>query len=336
MYCVFFFQLYYFLFFVRKEKTMAQQEKHYETLIGPISFSSYYSNKYNKQIYLFGDYHVREANCLGVNIADFIFDTVTSTEEVVDVFAEVGIGEGFREDYISDSIIPLEENNVDNVRLHYADNRNSKYNPIGNLAYILENIFYYKYTDCNTLTNDMERSKKLEQEILTMLGDNKQIIDYLVEGSKVRKQIGNIRDEDVRNLILNIVDETYNYDIVTNSVIVLEIFESISTIYRSSSNVNEFYHRIQPLENEFFTVSKLLQEFQINIMDAYLLARVFRNFEKKDDEYSNSPNRIIIYVGEDHAENYDTFLNLLGFETIFRKFDESQCLNISDVPQPLF
>jgi hypothetical protein len=71
-----------------------------------------------------------------------------------------------------------------------------------------------------------------------------------------------------------------------------------------------------------------LLDFLTYIVDFYILGRMFRSF------VSNTNNNIIIYVGDDHADNIRTTLNELGF-TIIKHVSSDiegsnfQCLDLS-------
>ena len=70
------------------------------------------------------------------------------------------------------------------------------------------------------------------------------------------------------------------------------------------------------------------------IMDAYLLARVFRKFKKSTDKPEELSN-IIIYAGDFHAEAYDEFMeSILGLKPKIKTRTEittieSSCLDVS-------
>ena len=77
-------------------------------------------------------------------------------------------------------------------------------------------------------------------------------------------------------------------------------------------------------------------------MDYYLMARCFRKFERKKDEYYLPPANIIIFAGDAHISNYIEILGKLGFTINFQKKRTNvndpnyQCLNISEMKQPMF
>ena len=99
----------------------------------------------------------------------------------------------------------------------------------------------------------------------------------------------------------------------------------------------------------------------ILIMDIYLLARLFRTFNVDSKDKRKHPSNVqnaIIFAGGIHATNYEIFLQQVGFEEVysvgnfrsdfndvarymngdppFRSDKEHQCLDISNMPNPLF
>ena len=93
------------------------------------------------------------------------------------------------------------------------------------------------------------------------------------------------------------------------------------------------------LENFYYLLGYLEGIF----MDQYLLARLFRSFNKKskEDYYSEDPRFIIVYTGTYHTGAYRNFLEsidsikvctLKGGDEIYT----NNCLDISKVYQPFF
>ncbi len=94
----------------------------------------------------------------------------------------------------------------------------------------------------------------------------------------------------------------------------------------------------------------MFSDFNLLIVDAYLLARIFKTF-KIDNPYSYNrrktdepaePHNIIIYAGNAHSQRYRLFLNYLGFNLIenaggLEKPEEfTNCVDIRDIDQPFF
>ena len=76
---------------------------------------------------------------------------------------------------------------------------------------------------------------------------------------------------------------------------------------------------------------KIVKMFRSNVMDIYLLARVFRTF-------SNNYNSkyILIYTGNNHSKVYRDVLKLLKFKLVNEVYNDNQCLDISRFNWPFF
>jgi hypothetical protein len=92
-------------------------------------------------------------------------------------------------------------------------------------------------------------------------------------------------------------------------------------------------------------VDPLLFDLHAIIIDAYLLARIFKTFQiynsdtKRSVDEPAEPSNIIIYSGDLHSIRYRTFLKLLGFRTLEEAFAspaKKNCLDMKGIKQPLF
>ena len=72
-------------------------------------------------------------------------------------------------------------------------------------------------------------------------------------------------------------------------------------------------------------------------MDAYLVLRIFKKFDKKDDSrkrISGEMKNVIIYSGATHTENYINFFEKIGFEKVFFKrgnLNRPNCVDVTDM-----
>ena len=94
-------------------------------------------------------------------------------------------------------------------------------------------------------------------------------------------------------------------------------------------------------------------------MDIYLLSRLFRSFNVENISHPYTLDNAIIFAGGIHTTTYEIFLQRLGFDEVYAKgnfesnYDditeylsgsnkkkylnkEIQCLDINDLPRPLF
>ena len=109
------------------------------------------------------------------------------------------------------------------------------------------------------------------------------------------------------------VDEFKQKDINIATEIIKVVGENISDFEKFMDGAND----ATTLKKSFEIIRKIknhVGDFIIGFMDIYLLARVFKNPEFK---------HIIIYVGNNHAQYYRTFLKDIGFES-FDPFNSQQ------------
>jgi len=110
------------------------------------------------------------------------------------------------------------------------------------------------------------------------------------------------------------------------------------------------YKDIKKLTESMYSIFNKIFEFNLLIVDAYLLARIFKTF-KIDDPYSYNrrktdepaePHNIIIYAGNAHSQRYRLFLNYLGFNLIEnaggleKPEGFTNCVNMKGIEQPFF
>ena len=79
------------------------------------------------------------------------------------------------------------------------------------------------------------------------------------------------------------------------------------------------------------------------LMDAYTVARMFRNFRNVKGKFSGEPENIIVYAGGFHTQRYERFVKELGFDVIYdsdltNKFAryEHKCIDATELPVNLF
>jgi hypothetical protein len=307
-------------------------------IIGPVSFAHLYSGKYCKNIYLFGDKHVRAVNCpksasngIKQNVAQFIADTILANpDKIIDVYLEHA--------FISDKypIRPLIADNFlnevnssfesctqirksickyPNVRVHYVNVRKTipKLKDLNDIWHLSEDI-------------RLGRSEiAIQRKKLALSGVDKLFpIDYyeLLSLSKVDKQVDAIKDPCVRQHL-----EHYVLEELRASIPVLADWEAIRD--KTPAQFKQSADKIIRFLNAF--------------MDGYLLARMFRSYTRsREGKSSNDSMFNIIYVGDTHAYNYLKVFRVLGFLQV-NKIVESgsegkdmQCINLGDHFQPFF
>lgn len=327
-------------------------------LNGIRSLSEHYSKKYNKHIYIFGEAHVQEYKdyCSfssrlpdsyqnekenkSLDISDFIISQLTNiTDKPIDFFLETP--------YLTKDIKILKTSsyNIDkireyfqncfqvskinckylNIRFHYTDIRQIVGQKDISLLISIHDLIR-RLTKSNTCINNLENELKnynlLEYKSLKT---KKDFMEYGLKTyhNKLTKNQENIKDEQVKKVLLNNLDKCLDK--------VNIVYLRWNNLKRITENYPKYYNILDR------TIYDNIVRFNVCFMDMYLLSRMFRNFNKKVEEYSGEPKNIIIYVGDIHADNYRDILKDLGFETMFySKNEKNYCLDITRLKLPLF
>jgi len=113
------------------------------------------------------------------------------------------------------------------------------------------------------------------------------IAESTMNVNKVKKQVENVKDPRIRNLI-----KKYYEDMVGNAI----------TRYKNNQ---------KDLEKTFTTALltiklSIIADLGGYIVDAYTLGRIFRNYD--GDQTWDSFSEVLMYVGENHSKNYHLFI----------------------------
>ena len=152
----------------------------------------------------------------------------------------------------------------------------------------------------------------------------------------VDKELDKI-DKDIYKAIINFAE----YEIKERIVLYKRLWQTnvpIILIFKSSDKI--FVKCFMEIFNYTLYINYL-------VANMYLLARIFKNFDNKDQTLIDQPSKahnIIIYAGDKHSELCRKFLNQnLGFKQIADSGikeiipgDNMHCLNMKTIQQPLF
>lgn len=257
-----------------------------------------------------------------------------------------------------------------NLRLHYADYRDVEYGIAEKLMTVINEISVtlsrYNLLDIDNFEMLKQVLTRLEEIEPNQYEDIKNDILYLlsqirelklptktsdvydmyigiIESTKIKKQLENIPDSRLQNLIRSFIIENLNYRLEENDSNI-KIPEGMNlytflltkrlTILPKLDLVNPpFLARMIVALNLFFNRLILINTI---IMDSYLLGRLFRT-------YKDAPpaTNVIIYAGDIHIKTYQRFLvDELDFEftePLKTAFSNRQmCLDLTGVEQPFF
>ncbi len=326
-------------------------------LNGVRKFSYYRHRGLNKRIYLLYDRHDANGTCRYhvhknyISVSHWILNTIVTNENsknpmLIDLFLETG-EEIFSNKFSKENIIPGmhglipvigEYNNClyrhdkkcpyDNIRAHWTDIRQN--------FSIYTKFWIYYYETIKLSEQPSGKLGPLSPDIKNILHDPISYFNKVLNLPRIKKQFDNITEADIRDklkeyLLARVAQEKFKYD---NRV-----------------NTNNY----EIAMSRFYIIATIT----ILLMDSYLLARLFRTFNvpEKDKENAKVTNAII-FVGGIHATNYELFFQKLGFEEVYsvgnfdndydniacyvkgsspcKKIQYEQCLDIENLPIPLF
>ncbi len=339
-------------FIVGNKKEIIKNTK-YSYLIGPISLYEYRSNKYNKRVYLFGDYHSKDAMCKKsypsrnpyntINIDKFIeYTLLQNPNKIIDVFLEATYTKGtikemllevYKTSYLADTIDTFKNPEGTSRQadskdcLHDKKESECKYHN-GRFHYTDVRNFTPDLFIINAILDDSSDNKgKLEllKNLLSLFSDKDDstfILTDILKNTKIMKQLKNIKDESVKTVLINYVS-----NIISKNIITVKEMKRLLSILQKGEEMEIidkiFYYYLQNKWNKITSV----------LMDVYLLSRMFRSFSQKDStsihligEKDDEINNIIIYAGDCHIRLYCEIFEKLDFDFIEEsssmKFDE--------------
>ncbi len=272
---------------------------------GPISLTELYSDQYDKIVYIFGEKHMLH-NCdvSYVSIDQFLKDWVSNSRNMIDIFLEyefVSKEEPKREQLepehattriakIFERCLEVDKSNCEysNLRIHYADIRRGFFMSLALMLISFIETMMVTYN--NNFYPGLVKRLKLDHFIIinSFRGKFPIKIENEVLFSKIMKQIKNVENESIRSDLTNFLKLT------------IAEMNSSWLKYKNSEVQNLQYG------NNFATLAYItdkITDLIINIMDIYVLARIFRKFSD-----GTEPKNIIIYAGQLHANNYKKFL----------------------------
>jgi hypothetical protein len=187
----------------------------------------------------------------------------------------------------------------------------------------------------------------------TKLNHKKFWYDQIYNSTILKKEM-DVMDDDVKPLLNrfikkeldDLLDKGYE-GLSTHSDNVLKVNYMIDNYFNIGSVVIR-YTDIKSIKESIYNIFIIgTLHFNCLIIDAYLLARVFKKFNidskpRTTDEPAKAHN-IIIYAGNLHSQRYRKFLKYLGFRQVESagdlekpKSDMTNCVMISGITQPFF
>ena len=336
-------------------------------ITGPVSLAEYYSEKYKKHIYIFGDRHITKSTCPNeTSIPDIIVHTLKNNpNKIIDLFMEAPF---FKHEttWNLNNYVKLSPDlrkcfNIDkkhcpypNLRAHYADIR--PYTIDSKIRHIRHKFLKFFNTILDNNKIDCNDLVKYINNINSLLSDNNDyyvkilkgkisketFVDDIFKNKLMAKQFATC-PQVVKNVMRKIFTEEYeriikntpNFNILNNDII------EFGDICKGNYEKNPIIIINKVRDTLLSSMIALGSIF----MDAYLMGRLFRTFIEpvnskynKYAQYNINPGEIhyaIIYVGDVHAQMYRKILNALNFTSSGVRTNNNQCLYVGDV-EPFF
>ena len=252
---------------------------------GPVSLTEYFSTKYNKHIYLFGDVHVNASTCddkNSVHIVDFLKDIINNAE-ITDVFIEALVAKNpkkiiprTRSEFFESIRIPeitkkssyldMVRNEFrncllfDKTKCKYIKNENARFHyiDIRTVDVIVEQLFFERFV----LRQKREPIgvKEFERSLNDMLQT-----EVILEESKITKQIENIKDVKIREVI----DKVAAPKLKMWNKTLERLIDTIPDL--SDKKSKEFLDWLKVYDKWFL-------EFSAYLMDMFTIGRMMRTF----------------------------------------------------------
>ena len=353
---------------------------------GPQNLTVHWSEEHQKLIYIFGEYYSDVIDCHRFKddiskqkISDkpnaekmsfeyFLEELVRTTDVFLDIFLEFPAMNKGAESY-NYNFDPFSNIDSSNIRLkklfkkfkncitrsdqkcrlarfHYFDTRFYDNNGVLEGVNIVSSFRLKVYNIITTFYKEewASKFKKLLRnnpdfiDMLRNLNSDK-MLDFFMTQTRnkyVDKELDKI-DKDIYKAIINFAE----YEIKERIVLYKRLWQTnVPIILNFKSSDKIFVNCFMEIFNSTLYINSL-------VANMYLLARIFKNFDNKDQTLIDQPSKahnIIIYAGDKHSELCRKFLNQnLGFKQIADSGikeiipgDNMHCLNMKTIQQPLF
>nr|QBK85427.1 MAG: hypothetical protein LCMAC101_00140 [Marseillevirus LCMAC101] len=294
---------------------------------GPISVYQMSSDEYPQIFYLFGDNHIKKSDCGDITkFHTWIKDAIVNSPVFIDVYLETPYQykdyptlkhEHLVNSYIQDFYKDFKKCFVhfknlpgycQTSRFHYTDTRRiaetmkQRWGSTSSYEYIYEAKTRYKISSNVKEVNDY--------------------IDFILNSQsflrkRIKKQFNAIRDDRIRDTIKR---------------------EFAACLAKYKKGIRHLMVH-EPDRFKALKVLWAISDYTICQMDYYLIARCFRSYGKKKG-YSRPGYNNIIYAGHRHIKRYIKILQKLDFNLDAKvspvRGDRLQCLDLSEIKQPLF
>lgn len=309
-------------------------------LTGPSFLGEYYSKEYNKHICSLGEYHTQKFQCSGygptIEFEEYVALILRKNPDVYfDIFIESDIlNKEYKTKHSLGSPLQIFKKrfkkclsfekklcNYKNARFHYSDPRTRN---------VSDSIYESVYLQFHTLqffkNSDFSSSKKWWNIVSDKyFVTNNKNFHFENLPLKIRKQFFTM-DSNIRKIII----DDYNKGIESANITKDEIDKFSEYIKNINGNkINITYIDIEFINLLFLKFCMLTR----NVMDIYMLGRIFKKFINKETGEVSEAKNIIIFTGNGHNIHYHDFFNKIGFKSLIHDDNKNNCIKLK---HPLF
>ena len=325
----------------------------YKSIYGPISLTYHVSRKYNKKVYIFGEFHSSKYHCKkpGGSIAfdKFVQKTLSyNKDKIIDIYTEEEFikksiyktrkRSGWARNRGSSALDKMTKTFKDcltvskkhckdkNVRIHYTDIRS-----IGNILSL--KFGHWNIADMLSILVKVWDNKKefisMKHKIERSDFNEYLKFDQIFDTLKITKQLNKNPDTQLRKKIQKFFVKKLSEKVFKN--LDKRVKELYKYIYEQIKMDNYPLEEIKDLRKIF----KHLFQYNNLLMDFYLIGRMFKRF---DDQLHPYAENVMILAGDAHCKTYRELLKYLGFRKMKSSYStkEENCIDISGFKQPFF
>ena len=289
---------------------------------GPYTLSKHHSDKYNKTIYIFGEYHGNDFQCsevfkkgqVSVDITDYLHTLFSNTDVFIDFYLEDPLPEDYKlkpkhtfsfgkevsiMNYLRhefrDCTNPKKRSNCPyykNMRAHVVDIREHlKINP-NPISLVEKFTVDFRILIKNKTASNIDRMYVKYNTLINDLKNIKSIDDLSNMFVKFLKSIPILRKEIKRSdldteTVYNMARTLYYHKHSKKTLLYIQDYINPDDDRRDSSD------NFIILDRPSFCI-----DFNVFSVDIYTLVRTFKTFRKTEFDIPAKPSNIIYYFGE--------------------------------------
>ena len=298
---------------------------------GPMSLTYQTSKEYDMNVYIFGEAHGMEKNCMELkksnymNVTNYLKKVFSNSDKFIDFYLEDvlfrTVKSGRREDFLTmlrddftDCLHPSKRTKCKfkTIRAHFVDVRQIEKKSDPYLTSPIYELIFYSLGWTDKKPTDKKISNKVAL-LNSYEGVAKYMLNIAINTPIIQKELDrcSLDKEKMLSIFYNILINMY------------PVFFDIKTL--------KLLSRKEISDQEKAVILTIIAG---PIVDIYTIARMFKTF-KKTNYFPVKPKNIIYYAGEAHSGFVRAFLNSLGFNLQFRRSPDTEtyvrCLDMKGI-----